>query len=235
MNQHHPPQSHQSPPLVLRDMGWWGWRQVLFVNFIGGIMSFAALAAWAAGIFLCFAAARQRSFTLFAMAILCFVAMALPFIWMGVTFSNFYVRQLVTKRVPGREGACCEVVAQITFSPRLRDGLLGALEDADDIGFLWIYPERIEFEGATVSLNLPFSNIIRIEPNPPSARAVWLGGERFTALSLNLSKFSSIQFAQRSSTTFIESQRLAALMVDTAVVAFHAVSGKHITTTGPQT
>lgn len=69
---------------------------------------------------------------------------------------NLHVRRIVKRLAsPAVTSECRHFIVQITFAPRLRTGLRGLLETADDVGILRVEKTGFSFQGDSVECQCP--------------------------------------------------------------------------------
>ena len=98
-------------------------------------------------------------------------------------------------------------IVQLTLSPRIRSGLWAALEDADDIGCLRLTEADLVFEGDSVKVSLPYSQIGRARSRNIGLRGLFLYGRRIVVEISGHPKVSALEFAERSSWVLPASRR----------------------------
>jgi hypothetical protein len=98
-------------------------------------------------------------------------------------------------------------IVQLTLSPRIRSGLWAELEDADDIGCLRLTEAELRFEGDSVKVSLPYSQIARLRPRNIGLRGLFVYGRRIVVEVSGLSEASALEFAERSSWVLPASRR----------------------------
>ena len=142
------------------------------------------------------------------------VTLLLPF-----GFGNTYVARLTRSISASGPQA---VIAQISFTPRLRSGLRAWIEDADDIGRLSVAESGIVFRGDSVDLFVPYSRLDNVRLESIGWRGLFLY-LRVRVSVTGLAKVTSLAFAERGSWFLLSSRettrRLYAHIVDrTSVV-----------------
>ena len=98
-------------------------------------------------------------------------------------------------------------IVQLTLSPRSRSGLWAELEDADDIGCLRLTPPALLFEGDSVKVFLPYSQIRRVRSRNIGLRGLFVYGRRIVIETSGLPKVEALEFAERSSWVLPASRR----------------------------
>jgi hypothetical protein len=113
-------------------------------------------------------------------------------------FGNPYVARLA-RSIPTAEGAALDkIIAQLTFTPRLRAGLRAWIEDADDIGQLSLAESGIVFRGDAVDLFVPYSRLDGLRLESIGWRGLFLY-QRVKFLVSGLPKTTAVSFAERGS------------------------------------
>jgi hypothetical protein len=90
-------------------------------------------------------------------------------------------------------------LVQATFAPRLRSGFRALLEDADDVGYVILSESNLEFRGDSVTLLLPFEDLIRVERRNIGLRGLFLYGPVLELNVRGLDRIQSIRLAERQS------------------------------------
>jgi hypothetical protein len=147
---------------------------------------------------------RLSSLTLLLPAsVLILTAIIIPF-----GQANLFIRQQVHKL--GTEPIDGEsFVVQLTLHPRLKRGLRGMVEDADDFGRLIFRPEGLVFEGDAVTLWLPYGAIVSVQGKNVGARGRYIAGGRILLETRGLENFEGFEIADRSSLTSAQASRQA--------------------------
>lgn len=113
-------------------------------------------------------------------------------------FGNPHVAKLARSLAPPADNSPDRFIVQLTFTPRLRSGLRGLIEDADDIGWLGFSESELIFRGDSVQLSLPFDQVRQVTWQSIGARGLFL----YPSLKLEvsgLSKIETLTLAERSS------------------------------------
>ncbi len=125
-------------------------------------------------------------------AAICGATYFLPF-----GFGNAHISGLLRRKSNPRSEAPVGWPVQLTCSPRLRSGLRGLLEDADDIGHLTVTDSGLVFEGDSIRLTLPRRCILSLR-----AQSIgWRGLFVYPRLVLTVSEIAGLKelrFADRS-------------------------------------
>lgn len=110
---------------------------------------------------------------------------------------NPLMRKLA-RHIPLPSGSSPKFLVQLTFAPRLRSGPRALLEDADDIGWLVLGEEAVEFYGDSVRLTVPFETLNEARRGNIGLRGLFL----YPALRFRVSRGESgmrFSVAERSS------------------------------------
>ena len=118
----------------------------------------------------------------------------LPF-GLGNTYITRLVRSLNPAAGRGEDG----FIVQLTLSPRLRSGLRGILDDADDIGYLAFSADELLFHGDSVKFSVPFDQIELVQTRNIGLRGLFVYGRRIKLVVSVLPQMESFEFAERSS------------------------------------
>ena len=129
-------------------------KQVLVVNFLGGIAGFLcgvciALASidllCAPVLALVYGYPLSPTPLLFIPVIALILSLAAIWLAPSIFHVNYYIRSLVLRTQPSPPGD--GYVCQISTAPRQYTGLRGFLEDADDVGWLTVTEDGLRFNG----------------------------------------------------------------------------------------
>jgi len=184
------------PVFEARDPKWLTFGAVLVLNGFG-LLAFAP-------VLLSFAVVSVIPFGkvtfLLPVAMLCLVTFFLP-----LAFGNPYVRYLAGKLQ--RTGAPQDFLVQVTCRPRRNYGPRGVLEDADDIGWLGVVGDHLEFNGDSLSLRLPRASIRGISRQSVGWRGLFLSHR--TAVQIEgVAGVNAFEFTERSSWLLLQSRRI---------------------------
>jgi hypothetical protein len=182
-------------------------REVLIINAIAIIPAALLGTAGVLSIFfLIFAFAfRQYLFLLFA-AIALSISLFLLFFLPVVINAHAYVRSIVRRiRNGGLVGV--STVCQVSFAPRVHGGFRGFMEDADDVGRLYISNESLNFVGDHIQISLPFGLIKEVRVNNIGWRRLWCG-KRVRILTDAFDHYDSIEILERCSNTLMKSHQI---------------------------
>jgi hypothetical protein len=127
------------------------------------------------------------------------LAVAVTAYFLPFGFGNRHVLRLVRSFAPTTGGKADGFVVQLTVFPRLRTGLRGLLEDADDIGYLRVTGNELVYQGDSVRLNLPLELIEKVEQRNIGLRVPFIHGWRMRLSVTGLRGIEFIEFAERSS------------------------------------
>jgi hypothetical protein len=131
---------------------------------------------------------------------LAFATFFLPF-----GFGNACVTRLVRRSLP--PPAPDSRVVQLTTNPRMHAGVRAVLEDADDVGWLTITDTHLRFDGDSVRLALPLSDIQEIRLRNIGFRGFFLSASRLCVTSLKLGGLKSVEFSERSTMALPRSRK----------------------------
>ena len=112
---------------------------------------------------------------------------------------NSLVRRVVLRNTP--EAAMHRpdgFIAQVTFVPRLRTGLRGSLEDADDVGLLDLSRDLVLFKGDSVQLSVPVERVLSVEGRNIGMRGLFAYGSVAIVRIEGLAGVEEVHFADRS-------------------------------------
>ncbi len=124
-------------------------------------------------------------------------------------FGNAYVARLLRPLQPPQQSSGQTFLVQLTLTPRLRTGLRGLFEDADDVGWLTFTDSAVVFTGDSVRLTLPFACVQRLERQSIGLRGLFLYEARSALRVSGLPQASSVTLAERSSWLLPASRRIA--------------------------
>jgi hypothetical protein len=118
---------------------------------------------------------------------------------------NPIVKKLVRSRNldTSRDG----FIVQITMSPRIRTGLRALVEDADDLGYLSFTETDLVFQGDSVRLRIPWSQITEVRPQNIGWRGRYLYGSRIKLTVAGITNVEALTFCERSSLLLPTSKR----------------------------
>jgi hypothetical protein len=126
---------------------------------------------------------------------------------MPVGQGNPWVVRIVRALDPKARQGPGEFIVQLTFQPRLQSGLWAEIEDADDIGWLRLTESELVFEGDAVKLAVPYGCIERFHSRNMGWRGLYVYGSRVVVEFSGSSRFSAVEFAERSSWVLPASRR----------------------------
>jgi len=120
---------------------------------------------------------------------------------------NYYIKFIARRIVsPAPEGGH---VCQISMTPKLCSGLRAALEDADDIGYLSISGEGVEFKGDSIEFSIPKEEIANVRSCNIGWRGYWVAGKRIRFTITGHDKFKEIEICERHTWTIPDSRNLS--------------------------
>jgi len=94
-------------------------------------------------------------------------------------------------------------VVQMSLNPRVSRGIEQVLDDADDIGLLFVRKDRLEFTGDWVQLQVPFDGIRRMILDIPSPYRLFLGGRRIELIFRPGEDFKEVVIDSRAGKTIL--------------------------------
>lgn len=124
-------------------------------------------------------------------------------------FSYMMARRMVEANHPEAIQQPDAFMVQVSLSPRLCRGIGQALDDADDIGVLFVRKDHLEFTGDSAQLRIPFSCIRRMILDLPSPFRLFLGGRRVELLFRPGGKFKEMMIDNRAGKTVFSDITLA--------------------------
>lgn len=119
--------------------------------------------------------------------------------------ANYYIKWLVSAMNPESPGP--GTVCQVKTIPRTHPGFFRAVDNADDIGMLFIDDSGVEFKGDHINLWIPYRNMGSIEMHPADW-ALWLVGGMIHIKVAGLDDVNEVVFCERQSATVRGSYRL---------------------------
>ncbi|MFA6567973.1 MAG: hypothetical protein WCS96_07145 [Victivallales bacterium] len=119
---------------------------------------------------------------------------------------NYYIKLIVGRIMSPPEGAH---VCQISMTPKLCCGLRAFLEDADDIGYLTISSDCIEFRGDSIEFSIPKAEISNFRNYNIGWRGCWIIGKRIKFTISGHDKFKEIEVCERHTCTIPNSRFLS--------------------------
>jgi hypothetical protein len=87
------------------------------------------------------------------------------------------------------------------------------MEDADDVGHLWITDEVLSFAGDHVSIALPLDSIQGVSIRNVGWRGLWVAGKRIRITANAVDGVTNLEFVERQSATAVSSQRISAAII----------------------
>ncbi len=115
-----------------------------------------------------------------------------------------------TSRSTDKDGC----LVQLSLAPRIRRGLRATIEDADDFGFLTFGEESFSFDGDSVQLSVPYTNIRRVSQENVGLRGRFVCGSRITVEIAGIPNVELLQFAERSSAFVPQSKRITRALLE---------------------
>jgi hypothetical protein len=131
-------------------------------------------------------------------ALLPITAIVLGAFFLPFGFGNRLATRLVHEQTGTKPGPN-QFIVQVTFSPRIRHGLRGLLEDADDVGLLSFSDSELVFKGDSVTLRVPFRCLRSLTKRSLGLLGLYVYGGRVVAELDGLPGVKSVAFAERSS------------------------------------
>jgi hypothetical protein len=135
-----------------------------------------------------------------------FLTVAIPLLAVAATayflpfgLGNAHIARLVRALNPDAGKNEDGFIVQLTLSPRLRSGLRGLLEDADDIGYLTFNRNELCYQGDSIRLLLPWEDIQLVRPRNIGLRGLFVYGRRIKVVVSGLPEVAAFEFAERSS------------------------------------
>jgi hypothetical protein len=133
--------------------------------------------------------------------------LAASLIFLPFGFGNGYLTRLAQ---PLRAGSTDPaVLVQVSFVPRLRQGLRAWFEDADDIGWLSVVDSRLVFQGDSVQLSLPLTSLTEVQLENIGWRGLFAYGPKVRVVAPGLGLRQVLYFGERSSLLLPQSRRIA--------------------------
>lgn len=125
---------------------------------------------------------------------------------------NPVVRRLVRSLGPnaGEDG----FIVQMTLTPRVRSGLRALVEDADDLGYLSFTTSQLVFQGDSVRLRIPWSQITEVRPQNIGWRGRYLYGSRIIITVAGIPDVNAVTFSERSSLLLPSSKQITKKLRD---------------------
>jgi hypothetical protein len=121
-------------------------------------------------------------------------------------FGNPHIARLAAS-MPRPDTQSRTFLVQLTLSPRVRSGFRALLDDADDVGWLWVSESAVEFRGDSVRLTLPLERIRQVRRGSIGLRGLYLYPQLTLAVS-GLTQASEIWLAERASWLLPNSRRV---------------------------
>lgn len=135
-------------------------------------------------------------------------ALAATAIFIPFGLGNAYVAKLVRDMDPQAANDPNSFIVQLTLTPRIRTGVRAVFEDADDIGVLTCGASDLSFDGDSICLRVPLSQISMVRPHNPGLRGFYFYGRRIELTVTGLPNVQSLEVAERSSWLLPTSKRI---------------------------
>jgi hypothetical protein len=105
-------------------------------------------------------------------------------------------------------------LVQLTLAPRVRTNLRAMLEDADDFGFLRFDDRGFSFQGDSIQVSVPFTNVVQVHRQNVGMRGLYLCGPRIIVEVKGLPNVEFLEFAERSSALVPQSKRITRRLLE---------------------
>jgi len=125
---------------------------------------------------------------------------------------NPVVRRLVRSLEP--DAAEDGFIVQMTLTPRVRSGLRALVEDADDLGYLSFTTSQLVFQGDSVRLRIPWTQITEVRPQNIGWRGRYLYGSRIIITVAGIPDVNAVTFSERSSLLLPASKQITKKLRD---------------------
>lgn len=125
-------------------------------------------------------------------------------------FGNSHVARLLAPLKPA--GQQQTFLVQLTFSPRLRQGLRALVEDADDLGWLTLTESEVVFTGDSVRLRVPYDKVRRLRTQSIGWRGFFFFGPATRFEVDEWKEVRALKFADRSASLWTTSHKRAGLL-----------------------
>jgi hypothetical protein len=129
-------------------------------------------------------------------------------LFLPLGLGNPHITSLVRTMNPEAGTGPDDFVVQLTVSPRLRTGLRGLLEDADDIGRVRFDKSELIFQGDSIQLTLPYEQIQSVRRQNIGLRGLYVYGPRIEVVARGVPGIEYFEFAERSSWLLTTSRRI---------------------------
>ena len=136
---------------------------------------------------------------------LLFISLIVFWFYPGLSQANYYICSLVS-HFRSNDGRT-EYVCQIATQPRTYKGIRGFLEDADDVGIVYIEDGVFKFHGDCYGISINLSNV-NVELNNIGYRSLWYAGRRIKIILQPQDKFESIDIVERQCWSAMQSRKL---------------------------
>jgi hypothetical protein len=216
-----------------------GWREVLIINAICTIpeailgISVALVPSSLAGV--CLVLAHQPLFAetgidrllhgLLAAGTCGVVGIGLCLFFWPVAIGNLYVRRIARRCLDRKPSDQPSYVCQVSLTPRLHGGLRGFMEDADDVGHLWITDGVLNFAGDHVRIAVPLRSVQAVSSRNVGNRGLWVAGRRIGITTSAVDGINSFEFLERQSATVVSSRRISAAIIQELMQKIQQLGG----------
>ena len=202
-----------NPTLKIGEPKYFALRQIIIGNLVSGVFAFF----WGIGfgivftgiitLFLIPKLLTEPVILLIATTGLIVFGVSVVF-WPVMMQLNPYLKYIVGKFSKNDSAPDFTAVCQMSLCPRVYTGIRGFLEDADDIGQLYISQNSLRFMGDHIECLLPFDSIEKIHCRNIGWRALWMYGCRITIDTKAFGNYESLELVERHSNTLISSYRI---------------------------
>jgi hypothetical protein len=141
-------------------------------------------------------------------------AAAVTVLFLPIAVGNPYIAVLARRITRASASTGTAWLVQLKVDPRLRSGSRAILDDADDIGWLVIRPEGIEFHGDSVTACVPRLKIRTARRRSIGWHGLFLTGARLEYQVAGIPGVAALEFTERSSRLAMGSRRIASLMFE---------------------
>lgn len=190
-----------------------GLKEVVIVNALSAVPSLACGLLFGAGVTGLVGAAWLALFCrtplwwmlipLVSLALCSCLLYFAPFLF----FANYYIRSIAAKLDHATSESDC--VCQIATYPRSCRGIGAFLEDADDIGVLWVGDDGIDFKGDHLYLTVPHSSVASVHLSNVGWRGLWFIGQRIRLELYESEEFHALELCERQSSTVAEARSVS--------------------------
>jgi hypothetical protein len=187
----------------------------VFPSFLLGV--FIAFGFVIPPISLLFLLVGESSFMIFVFSLvfgaICLLISLLLFYFYPLLLGINYFIKFIAGRIvsPAPEGAC---VCQISMTPKLCSGFRAFLEDADDVGYLTVSGDSVDFKGDSIEFSIPKSEISNVRSCNIGWRGCWIAGRRIKLTINGHERFKEIEICERHTWTIPGSWLLSKQLYD---------------------